>query len=191
MFLPDQAASLTGERAASLVAGFTGRQSVARAASSLQRILPERDWLTSKSKVAALGSRYCGCVVDLCFGKLAVTMNESTHSTQGHDSESGAPWAARLRHDHSVAQPPQRRVLRTQQYDSGDGNLLWRRGANYRRDHGMAERQHVRHNCISFLRLVLVLARGVDCSAEVRMGHAFQRHWRWRLIFSCGVCSPQ
>src|SRR6266581_520213 len=36
------------------------------------------------------------------------------YSHQGYDSESGAPWAARFRHDHSVAEPPQRGVLRTQ-----------------------------------------------------------------------------
>src|SRR4030095_1681470 len=96
------------------------------------------------------------------------------YSPQGYDSESGAPWAARLRHDDCVAKPSPRGGFRTQQHDSGDGDLLWRRGANCGWDYGMAERQHFRHHRVSVVRLVLVLARRVDYSAKVGMGHGFQ-----------------
>ena len=75
-----QAASLT--RRASCEPAWSGRFYQAGSLSpgqpsSLRRILPERDCLTSSLKFAALGNRYCGCIIDLCFGRLAVAMNES------------------------------------------------------------------------------------------------------------------
>jgi len=66
------------------------------------------------------------------------------------------------------------------------GDLLWWRGSNCGWDYGMAERQYFRHDCFSFVRPVLVLTRGADYSAEVRMGDSVQRHCDGGLSFHMG-----
>src|SRR5881409_3868197 len=46
----------------------------------------------------------------------------------------------------------------------GAAQIIW--------NDGVEEGQHIRHYCVSFLRIVLVLARNVDHSCEARMGFA-------------------
>src|SRR5205814_9081570 len=50
----------------------------------------------------------------------------------------------------------------------------------------MAERQYFRHHRLSFVRLVLVLTRGADYPAKVRMGDSLQRHCDGGLSFPVG-----
>src|SRR5436309_13445758 len=83
------------------------------------------------------------------------------------------PWAPGFWDYNCAVKPAQRRFLRVKQHDFGNGNLLWRRCADYRWNDGVEEGQHIRHYCVSFLRIVLVLARNVDHSCEARMGFAF------------------
>src|SRR6266487_2274334 len=107
------------------------------------------------------------------------------YSNQRYNRESGAAWIAWFWHDNCIAESPQRWVLRTEQHDPGDGNLLWWLRANCCRYHGMAEREHLCHHCVSFVRLVLALSGDADCADETWLGRSVQRYGDGRV--SCHV----
>src|SRR5207253_1011624 len=84
------------------------------------------------------------------------------HSNQRHNRKSCSPRASGFWYDNCAVEPAQRRFLRVKQHDFGNGILLWRRCADYRRKDGVEEGQHFRYYCFFFLRFVLVLARNVE-----------------------------
>src|SRR5437868_1043395 len=95
------------------------------------------------------------------------------YSDQRHDREPGAAWAAGVWHDDRAVEPAQRRVLRAERDDSGDGHLLWRDRPDHCRDHGMAKEQHLRRDGVYFLRPVLGVARNDDHPDKTWLGRGF------------------
>src|SRR5262249_23103070 len=105
--------------------------------------------------------------------------------------QSRSARSTRFRTDNGPAEFSQRRFLRAQHDDSGNGGLLRWYCADNRWHHGMAKRQYLRHDRVHFLRALLALARGVDRDDETWLGREIGRAIDGGVSFPVGIVHPR